>query len=61
MSVVYYYSISVSRDSIPMKVSYERPKGSELIGMSSLLIIGGWLADAYFGRYKVICSGLWIM
>ena len=61
MSVVYYYSISVLRDSISMKVSQERPKGSELIGMASLLLIGGWLADAYFGRYKVICSGLWIM
>lgn len=61
MSVVYYYSISISRDSIPMKVNYERPKGSELIGMGSLLLIGGWLADAYFGRYKAICSGLWIM
>ena len=61
MSVVYYYSISVSRDSVSMKVNNERPKDSELIGMGSLLLIGGWLADAYFGRYKAICSGLWIM
>ena len=61
MSVVYYYRVSVSRDSISMKVSQERPKDSELIGMGSLLLIGGLLADAYLGRYRVICCGLWIM
>ena len=61
MSVVYYYSISISRGSVSMKVNNERPKGSELIGMGSFLLIGGWLADAYFGRYKAIRSGLWIM
>lgn len=61
MSVIHYYSNSVSRDSILKKESLERPKDSELIGMASILLIGGWLADAYFGRYKVICSGLWIM
>lgn len=61
MSIVYYYSISKPRDSISVKAGHMRPKGSELIGMGSLLLIGGWLADAYFGRYKVIRSGLWIM
>ena len=61
MSIVYYYTISTSRDSFNENVDHKRPKGSELIGMGSLLLIGGWLADAYFGRYKVICSGLWIM
>lgn len=61
MSIVYYYNISTSRDSISTKVNNMRPKGSEVIGMGSLLLIGGWLADAYFGRYKVIRSGLWIM
>lgn len=59
MSVVYYYSIGEKRDTLDMQVV--RPKGSELIVMGSFLIIGGCLADAYFGRYRVICCGMWIM
>ena len=59
MSVFHYYSVSEQRDSI--NKTMQRPKGSELIAMGSLLLIGGWLADAYFGRYKVICCGMWIM
>lgn len=59
MSVVHYYTVSSKRDSINSKLN--RPKSDELIVMGSLLLIGGWLADAYFGRYRVICWGLWIM
>lgn len=59
MSVVHYYSISEKRDTLSMQ--FKRPKGSELIAMGTLLIIGGCLADAHFGRYRVICCGIWIM
>ena len=59
MSVVHYYSISEKRDSLDIQV--ERPKGSELIAMGTLLLIGGCLADAYFGRHRVIYCAMWIM
>ena len=35
--------------------------GGELMGIAVMLPIGGWLADAYFGRYRVIRCGMWIM
>ena len=59
MSLITYYNISIKRDTF--NKNFERPKSSELIVMGSLLLIGGWLADAYFGRYRVICCGLWMM
>ena len=33
----------------------------ELVTAGLLLPIGGWLADAHFGRYNVIYSGMWTM
>ena len=32
-----------------------------MLQMGLLLPIGGWLADAFFGRYKVIRCGMWMM
>ena len=29
--------------------------------MGLLLTIGGWLADAYLGRYRTVCYGMWTM
>ena len=39
------------------------PHGLEIstVAWSLTLPIAGWLADIYFGRYKVICWSMWIM
>ena len=29
--------------------------------MGLLLTIGGWLADAYLGRYRTVCYCMWTM
>ena len=58
ISVYHYYSVSMERDSI---VHQKHPITIECIVMFLLLPIGGWLADAYFGRYKVIHYGMWTM
>ena len=34
---------------------------AELLATGLLFPIGGWLADAYFGRYRVIRFGMWTM
>ena len=34
------------------------------VGMCTVVVLlplCGWLADVYFGRYKVICTGLLVM
>ena len=35
--------------------------GVHFISFLFILLIAGWLADVYFGRYKVICWSMWIM
>lgn len=59
MSIVHYYVINKKRSSVDRKV--DQPANSEVIGLGVLLLIGGWLADAFFGRYRVICCGMWVM
>lgn len=59
MSIVHYYLIWNKRSSVNRKV--DQPANSEVIGLGVLLLIGGWLADAFFGRYRVICCGMWVM
>ena len=36
-------------------------KGVHFISLLFILLIAGWLADVYFGRYKVIRWSMWIM
>ena len=36
-------------------------EGVHFIALLFTLLIAGWLADVYFGRYKVICWSMWIM
>ena len=33
----------------------------QLVAGGLTLLIAGWIADVYFGRYKVICWSMWIM
>ena len=59
-SVYHYYTLTKTKNPI-------QPKAQSLIDPSVIIAtgiffpIGGWLADAYFGRYKVILCGMWIM
>ena len=48
----YHYSIIKSQGNL---------NAGELTAAGLLLPVGGWLADAYFGRYKVIYYGMWTM
>ena len=57
-SVYQYFNTSNSRDPIIKKNEIFQ---AELLAMGLLLPIGGWLADAYFGRYRVIRFGMWTM
>ena len=48
----------VSRDLLGNKLPFSP---SETISLGLLLPIGGWLADAFFGRYRMIRFGMWTM
>ena len=58
LSVFQYFVVSNSRDPIKKRTKFS---SSELLAIGLLLPISGWLADAYLGRYKVICYGMWTM
>ena len=55
-SVYQYFTLSSSRDP-----SRKRLTTADLVAVGLLFPIGGWLADAYFGRYRVIRFGMWTM
>ena len=56
-SVYHYFTMNkISRDP-----TYHKINPGEKIAIVLLLPVGGWLADAFFGRYRVICFGLWTM
>ena len=59
-SVYHYYTMTKTKNPIhPKAQSLIDP--SVIIATGIFLPIGGWLADAYFGRYKVIVCGMWMM
>ena len=60
ISVYHYYAMSATRNPIKRK-SYLPLNPSEILAAGIFLPVGGWLADAYFGRYKVILCGMWTM
>ena len=54
-SVFHYLTIiNVSQDPI-------KQNPGVMLSIGIFLPVGGWLADAYFGRYRMICFGLWTM
>ena len=58
--IVYqYFTISKERDPIKQKMQLNPEEILTTIGL--FLPIGGWLADAYFGRYKIVLFGMWTM
>ena len=60
ISVYHYYTLSGTRNPIQPKIQSLLDPG-EIMAAGIFLPIGGWLADAYFGRYKVILCGMWTM
>ncbi len=57
--VYHYFTLrKISRSPIKEKLPFQR---DATISMGLLLPLGGWLADAFFGRYKVIRCGMWTM
>ena len=60
ISVYHFYTMSATKNPVTHK-TYLPLKPGEILAASIFLPVGGWLADAYFGRYKVILCGMWIM
>ena len=56
----HYYTMSGTKIPIKNKSSFPL-KPAEILATGIFLPVGGWLADAYFGRYKVILCGMWTM
>jgi peptide/histidine transporter 3/4 len=60
ISVYHYYTLSTTGN--PMQAKTRSPMDPGVIIAAGIFFpIGGWLADAYFGRYKVILCGMWTM
>ena len=58
-TVYHYFTIrKISRDSLKNKLPFQP---GATISLCLLLPVGGWLADAFFGRYRVIRFGMWTM
>lgn len=60
---VYYYFVvtSKTRDIVKQHLQFTNFSSGEILVSGVFLPVGGWLADSYFGRYKVVLCGVWIM
>ena len=61
MSVYSYFVFRNKSDRDPIKKKAKLHTEEIVTVIAIFLPIGGWLADAYFGRYKVILCGMWMM
>ncbi len=60
ISVYHFYAMSATRNPTKHKSHLPLNPG-EILAAGIFFPVGGWLADAYFGRYKVILCGMWTM
>ena len=61
VSGAYYSTVNLTIKGLTDVISIEVPQQVAFLLFAILCPFAGWLADVYFGRYKVMRAGLWLM